>query len=152
MSTAKPAPVEFRILGPLEVRIGGEPIEVGGTKLPLALQGASGGVVSLNFKLKYQLDLGVDKDQKTARRKLIEDLNKSAEPAKEDLAIRARETGAPYVGAPEALTYHAVHDEPLRRRLRDVWRWRDLPVARLRITGVFPMAYEICEAGSPFKR
>jgi GT2 family glycosyltransferase len=44
-----------------------------------------------------------------------------------DLAIRARETGAQYVAAPEVITYHAVHDEPLFRQLRGLQRWRDLP-------------------------
>lgn len=44
-----------------------------------------------------------------------------------DLAIRARETGAPYVPAPEVVTYHAIHDEWLAGQLRGVWRWRDLP-------------------------
>jgi hypothetical protein len=31
-------------------------------------------------------------------------------------------------------------------------QWRNLPVAGLRIKGVFPKAHEICEAGSSFKR
>jgi GT2 family glycosyltransferase len=44
-----------------------------------------------------------------------------------ELAIRARELGAPYVAAPEVRTYHAVHTPSLPRRLRAVWRWRDLP-------------------------
>jgi uncharacterized protein (DUF1501 family) len=69
-------------------------MEVGGAKLPLALQGASGGVVSINFKLKYQLDVGVDNDQRGPRRKLIEDVNKSAEPEKDDLLqfVQRRQT------------------------------------------------------------
>jgi GT2 family glycosyltransferase len=45
-----------------------------------------------------------------------------------DLAIRAREAGAPYLAAPEVLTYHAVHAPTLPRELRGVWRWRDLPL------------------------
>lgn len=44
-----------------------------------------------------------------------------------DLAQRARAAGAPYVAAPEVLTYHAIHAAPLPRRLRATWRWRDLP-------------------------
>src|SRR2546423_572609 len=44
-----------------------------------------------------------------------------------DLALRARDAGAPYVAAPEVVTYHAVHTPSLPRHLRGVWRWRDLP-------------------------
>ncbi len=42
-----------------------------------------------------------------------------------DLALRARATGAPFVGAPEAETHHAV-DWGLRRRLRGSWRWQHM--------------------------
>lgn len=42
-----------------------------------------------------------------------------------DLALRARGAGAPFVAAPEALTYHAV-DWGLRRRLRGSWRWQHM--------------------------
>jgi GT2 family glycosyltransferase len=44
-----------------------------------------------------------------------------------DLALRARDAGAPYVAAPEVVTYHAVHTPSLPRHLRGLWRWRDLP-------------------------
>lgn len=44
-----------------------------------------------------------------------------------DLALRARAVGTPYVGAPEALTYHAVVEQSAVRRLRSLWRWKDLP-------------------------
>ena len=44
-----------------------------------------------------------------------------------DLAMRARATGAAYVGAPELLTYHAV-EWGLRRRLRGAWRWQEMPL------------------------
>jgi len=44
-----------------------------------------------------------------------------------DLALRARKAGAPYVGAPEVLTYHAVEDATLRARVKEVWRWQHLP-------------------------
>jgi glycosyltransferase involved in cell wall biosynthesis len=44
-----------------------------------------------------------------------------------DLALRARKSGAAYVGAPEALTYHAVTTPTLLARLRGVRRWGDLP-------------------------
>jgi GT2 family glycosyltransferase len=44
-----------------------------------------------------------------------------------DLALRAREHGTPYVGAPEVLTYHAVEPASLLGRMRDVWRWQHIP-------------------------
>lgn len=44
-----------------------------------------------------------------------------------DLALRARADGAPYVGAAEVLTYHAVDALPLPARLRGLWRWHHLP-------------------------
>lgn len=40
-----------------------------------------------------------------------------------DLAARAIAGGVPYAGAPEMLTYHAVHVVSLRGRLRAVGRW-----------------------------
>lgn len=43
-----------------------------------------------------------------------------------DLALRARQAGARYVGAPEMLTYHAVETDSLPARLRSVWRWQGL--------------------------
>jgi glycosyltransferase involved in cell wall biosynthesis len=47
------------------------------------------------------------------------------EPAGEDteLALRARKAGAGYVGAPEAVTFHAVEDLGLAGRVRVAWRW-----------------------------
>ncbi len=42
-----------------------------------------------------------------------------------DLALRARASGAPFVAAPEALSYHAV-DWGLRRRLKGSWRWQHM--------------------------
>jgi GT2 family glycosyltransferase len=42
-----------------------------------------------------------------------------------DLALRARAAGAPFVAAPDALSYHAV-DWGLRRRLRGTWRWQHM--------------------------
>jgi GT2 family glycosyltransferase len=45
-----------------------------------------------------------------------------------ELAERARATGADYVAAPEALTFHAVDAPLLPARLRGVWRWQDLPL------------------------
>lgn len=43
-----------------------------------------------------------------------------------DLARRAIEAGAPYVGAPAALTWHAVEPGSLRARLRSIPRWQHL--------------------------
>jgi glycosyltransferase involved in cell wall biosynthesis len=44
-----------------------------------------------------------------------------------DLALRARQAGAAYVGAPEVLTWHAVDAPTLLGRLRSLPRWRDMP-------------------------
>jgi len=43
-----------------------------------------------------------------------------------DLALRARKAGAPYVGAPDVLTHHAVEDATLLARVKEVWRWQHL--------------------------
>lgn len=43
-----------------------------------------------------------------------------------DLAVRAAHAGVPYVGAPEALTYHCVEPFTLPARVRGVWRWQHL--------------------------
>ena len=62
---------------------GGVPImHVGPSRLPLALQGATGGAISVNENMPYRLELGGgDPDRQKARRKLLEDL---ARPAKDD--------------------------------------------------------------------
>ncbi len=62
---------------------GGVPImHVGPSRLPLALQGASGGAISVNENMPYRLELGGGApDRQKARRKLLEDL---ARPAKDD--------------------------------------------------------------------
>jgi uncharacterized protein (DUF1501 family) len=57
-------------------------LQIGPNRLPLALQGAPGGVVSINNNQSYKLNLGNDTTRQKARRKLIEDL--SQPPAKED--------------------------------------------------------------------
>jgi uncharacterized protein (DUF1501 family) len=49
-------------------------MQIGTSQMPLALQGASGGVVSLNQGVPYQLNLGSDEPRHAPRRKLIEDL------------------------------------------------------------------------------
>ena len=44
-----------------------------------------------------------------------------------DLALRARDAGTPYRGAPEMLTYHAVDAVSLLDRMRSSRRWVQLP-------------------------
>ncbi len=41
-----------------------------------------------------------------------------------DLMWRARHRGAAYVGAPDAVVHHAVHDRGFPAALRDAWRWQ----------------------------
>jgi glycosyltransferase involved in cell wall biosynthesis len=53
-----------------------------------------------------------------------------------DLALRAQEQGVPFVGAPEVITYHAVHTSSLARKLRGVGRWRDGPATVKRHPGL----------------
>ncbi|HEX4589425.1 MAG TPA: DUF1501 domain-containing protein [Gemmataceae bacterium] len=59
-------------------------LQIGPNQLPLALQGAPGGVVSLNQQVPYQLDLGGDNSRHTPRRKLIEDLTKVKDAGPDD--------------------------------------------------------------------
>jgi uncharacterized protein (DUF1501 family) len=54
-------------------------VQIGPNRLPLALQGGHGGVVSINNSQPYKLELGGDQKQKAARRKLLEDLAKPAQ-------------------------------------------------------------------------
>ena len=61
-----------------------------------------------------------------------------------DLAIRARDLGAAYVGDRDVLTYHAVFDENIAGALRAAWRWNDLPwllVRHPRFRREFPLSY-----------
>src|SRR5260370_596679 len=56
-------------------------IQIGPNRLPLALQGAPGGVVSIADSKAYRLDLGKgDPADQKDRRKLMEDLSKPAGP------------------------------------------------------------------------
>jgi uncharacterized protein (DUF1501 family) len=72
----------------LQDRAGNVPIvQVGANRLPLAVQGASGGVVSINNRMPYRLELGgsTAAERKT-QRKLIEELSRPTPSAdKEDL-------------------------------------------------------------------
>jgi len=58
-------------------------LQIGAEKLPLALQGAPGGVISLNQRVPYQLELGGD-DRKEPRRKLLESLAQTSSDAPGD--------------------------------------------------------------------
>jgi GT2 family glycosyltransferase len=44
-----------------------------------------------------------------------------------DLALRARESGADYVGAPWVRTFHMVEPVGILARVRELWRWRYIP-------------------------
>lgn len=44
-----------------------------------------------------------------------------------DLNLRAQKAGAEYLGDLELLTYHAVDELSLWRRVRGLWRWKGLP-------------------------
>jgi GT2 family glycosyltransferase len=59
-----------------------------------------------------------------------------------DLAMRARSSGAPYVGAPAALVNHAVEAYGLISYLRMTWKWRHLPLVAKRhpqLRELFPL-------------
>src|SRR5262249_41960271 len=57
-------------------------MHIGPNKLPLALQGAAGGVVSVNERHSYHLELGaVDPNWRYTRKRLIEDLAQAPQPA-----------------------------------------------------------------------
>lgn len=66
----------------LQDKKGNVPVmQIGPNRLPMALQGAPGGVVSINNKMAYKLELGTtNPDEKKARRRLIEDLAKPGGP------------------------------------------------------------------------
>jgi uncharacterized protein (DUF1501 family) len=59
----------------LQKKTGNIPVlQVGSGRLPLALRGAPGGVVSIDNGQAYQLDLGRDPARREPRRKLLEDM------------------------------------------------------------------------------
>ncbi len=53
-------------------------MHIGPNRLPMALQGSPGGVVSINNQQPYRLDLGGSADQRKARRRLMEELTQPA--------------------------------------------------------------------------
>jgi uncharacterized protein (DUF1501 family) len=60
-------------------------MQIGSSRLPLAVQGAPGGVVSINDKLPYRLELGTtNAAEKKQRRKLITELAKPTETEDKD--------------------------------------------------------------------
>jgi uncharacterized protein (DUF1501 family) len=65
-----------RSVNDLQDKNGNVPVmQVGPNRLPLALQGAPGGVVSINNQMPYKLDFGTsDAGRQKARRKVMEDL------------------------------------------------------------------------------
>jgi uncharacterized protein (DUF1501 family) len=67
----------------LQDRRGNVPImQIGPDRLPLALSGAPGGVVTINEKQPYRLELGNGApERQTARRRLLEDLSRTADPS-----------------------------------------------------------------------
>lgn len=70
----------------LQDKTGNTPImQIGASRLPLALQGTAGAVVSINNRMPYRLDLGgsTPAERKTQRR-LIEEMSKPASPADKD--------------------------------------------------------------------
>jgi uncharacterized protein (DUF1501 family) len=75
-----------RGVGDLQDKRGNVPLmHIGQKDLPLALQGAPGGVVSINNEHPYRLDLGPgDAAQHKTRRKLLEEVAKSEDKGAED--------------------------------------------------------------------
>jgi uncharacterized protein (DUF1501 family) len=64
----------------LQDKKGNVPVmQIGPNRLPLALQGAPGGVVTVNNQRAYRLELGPDAARQKARRQLLEDLAKPAD-------------------------------------------------------------------------
>jgi uncharacterized protein (DUF1501 family) len=75
-----------RSVADLQDKKGNVPVmQIGEKRLPLALQGAPGGVVSINSTVPYKLDLGTqDPGRQKVRRQLLEELAKPAEAAERD--------------------------------------------------------------------
>src|SRR6267378_1984859 len=75
-----------RSVSDLQDKRGNVPVaQIGASRLPLALQGAPAGVVSINNSQPYKLELGnSDPARQKTRRRLLEDLAKEASPAGKD--------------------------------------------------------------------
>ncbi len=70
-------------------------MHIGARRLPLALVGGGGGVVSINHRQPYRLELGTsDPAEKKARRKLIDELTKAPQSDKDSLLsfVQRRQT------------------------------------------------------------
>ena len=87
----------------LQDKRGNVPVmQIGPKSLPLALQGASGGVVSLNNLQSFRLNIdNADPNQRFARKKLIEDLAKASEPGDKNGML-------PFVRRRELQTYATI--------------------------------------------
>ena len=70
----------------LQDKTGNTPImQIGASRLPLALQGTPGAVVSINNRMPYRLDLGGSTpDERKVQRRLIEEMSKPTSPASKD--------------------------------------------------------------------
>src|SRR6266851_5460793 len=70
----------------LQDKAGNTPIiQVGASRLPLALQGTSGSVVSINNRMPYKLDLGASTPaERKTQRHLIEEMSKPTAPSDTD--------------------------------------------------------------------
>src|SRR5436305_4707919 len=61
-------------------------MNIGSRRLPMALVGGAGGVVSINHRQPYKLDLGASNpDEKKARRKLIDEVARALKPEPDSL-------------------------------------------------------------------
>jgi uncharacterized protein (DUF1501 family) len=76
-----------RSVSELQDRGGNVPvIQIGPKQLPLALQGAAGGVISLNDQQPFRLNVdSADPNRRFMRKRLIEDLTRAAGPAPGDM-------------------------------------------------------------------
>lgn len=101
-----------RSVADLQDKRGNVPImQLGAEKLPLALQGAPSGVVTINHQQPFQLNLGrADTARQKARRQLLHDLAQGTEPADKNSLL-------PFVQRRELQTYTTL--ERLQELLKD---------------------------------
>jgi uncharacterized protein (DUF1501 family) len=120
-------------------------MQVGPGKLPLALTGAAGGVVSLGDPESFQLSLSGAADRQKPRKKLLDDLSATSPDAKDDLSTfvqrrqeqtlkaiqKVREAldapqpapgGAQLPPQPNVTAFRPVGNEPLAQKLQLVAR------------------------------